>query len=120
MNRPEGAGEGWERTDLWQRASAIPGVCVVTDPCGAEARRFGAATSGQAMLYDPAGKLLFCGGITGARGHAGGNAGFDAVLQRFQVASAMPTTQTPVYGCELFAPVCKSDSSFHQVAAEAR
>jgi hypothetical protein len=120
MNRPEGAGEGWEHTDLWQRASAIPGVRVVTDACGAEARRFGAATSGQAMLYDPTGKLLFSGGITGARGHSGENAGFDAVLQRFQVPDAMPTTQTPVYGCELFAPVCKSDPSLHQVAAEAR
>ena len=48
---------------------------MLRDDDGAEARRFGAETSGQTLLYDEHGALLFSGGITGARGHAGDNAG---------------------------------------------
>src|SRR5918911_2921781 len=50
---------GWEKTDLWASAAAIPGVSVVADDEGVEARRFHALTSGQTVLYDTEGKLLF-------------------------------------------------------------
>src|SRR4051794_6488145 len=56
--RPAGVPDGWEQTDLWAAAAAIPGVTVVADPGGVEARRFGAATSGQALLYAADGRLL--------------------------------------------------------------
>jgi hypothetical protein len=66
--RPPGVGPGWERTDLWRQAAAIRGVRPIHDDWGGEAARFGAATSGQTMLYDREGVLRFSGGITAARG----------------------------------------------------
>ena len=65
---------------LVERARAIPGALVAVDLYAREARRFGASASGQLLLYDAAGLLLFEGGITTARGHEGGNAGEDALV----------------------------------------
>src|SRR5688500_10084241 len=73
--KPEGTSKNWEATDLWHSAANIPGVEVVPDGDGREARLFRASTSGQTVLYDPAGHLLFSGGITQSRGHFGDNAG---------------------------------------------
>src|SRR5215212_6657273 len=36
--KPEGFSEDWEKTDLWQSAARIPGVSVISDEGGAEAR----------------------------------------------------------------------------------
>jgi hypothetical protein len=104
MLRPGGAAEGWERTDLWHSAAAIPGVSVVADEGGAEARRLGAGTSGQAVLYSRRGRLLFAGGITESRGHSGDNAGRTIVetLVLGPTASHGTPLGTPVYGCDLF------------------
>jgi hypothetical protein len=94
--------DGWEQTDLWASAAAIPGVTVVRDDDGAEAVRFHAATSGQTVLYDAAGNLLFSGGITSARGHAGDNAGRTAIVSLLTSDEA-EERGTPVFGCPLFA-----------------
>ncbi|MEA2736251.1 MAG: hypothetical protein QOE14_2702 [Humisphaera sp.] len=116
MIRPDGVAKFWERTDLWQTAAAIPGVTVVADAQGSESRRFGAATSGQALLYSPDGRLLFAGGITGSRGHSGDNEGRSLVLALVR-AEIIPTAaeppQTPVYGCPLFAEsfACQPDGT---------
>lgn len=99
--RPQGFAADWERTDLWQSATSIPGVTAVSDPGGLEAERFGAATSGQALLYDARGNLLFSGGITGSRGHAGDNAGRDAV-EALLAGATDGRTDTDVFGCRLF------------------
>jgi hypothetical protein len=93
---------GWEKTDLWASAAAIPGVSVVADDEGVEARRFHALTSGQTVLYDTEGKLLFSGGITSARGHAGDNAGRTAIVSLLATHEANQG-ETPVFGCPLFA-----------------
>ncbi len=104
--RPAGMPAGWERTDLWTSAEAIPGVTVAADPGGVEAARFGAATSGQALLFDPAGRLLFGGGLTPGRGHAGDCGGTDAVLAI--VRGDRPTAApTPVFGCPLTGPTAR-------------
>lgn len=100
--KPPDFSDGWEQTDLWASAAAIPGVTVMRDDEGFEAGRFGAATSGQTVLYDAAGKLIFSGGITGARGHAGDNAGRTAVVSLL-TADESEQKETPVYGCPLFA-----------------
>ena len=100
--KPPDFSEGWERTDLWASAAAIPGVTVVRDDDGVEAGRFGAATSGQTVLYDAAGRLIFSGGITAARGHAGDNAGRAAVVSLL-INDESEQKETPVYGCPLFA-----------------
>jgi len=101
--RPVGKEPGWERTPLWEKAAAIPGVLVNCDPEGDEARSFGAATSGHVILFDPSGKPSFVGGITRARGRIGSNVGERAILAL--VADEEPSTRTtPVYGCPLFTP----------------
>jgi hypothetical protein len=92
---------GWERTDLWRRAAQIPDVTVIRDDAGLEAQRFGAETSGQVFLYGANGGLLFSGGITASRGHAGDNAGRATILALLN--REQPTeTVTPVFGCPLF------------------
>lgn len=100
--KPSELPDGWEQTDLLASAAAIPGVSVVRDDEGVEAGRFRAATSGQTMLYDAGGKLLFSGGITSGRGHEGDNAGRAAVVSLLTAGGA-GQSETPVFGCPLFA-----------------
>lgn len=99
--QPAATTEDWAQTDLWRAASAIPGVKVLCDAEGAEARRFNAATSGEALLYDRDGQLLFQGGITISRGHAGDNLGRSAILDLLD--HKLGGKMTPVFGCPLFA-----------------
>lgn len=99
--RPQGVEDGWEVAALWKKASNIPGVSVVRDDNGDEAARFGAATSGQVLLYSPTNRLLFSGGLTAARGHEGENTGESAVLALIDGHST-PHTSSPVFGCSLF------------------
>jgi hypothetical protein len=55
------------------------------------------------MLYDGNGRLLFSGGITGARGHSGDNAGRSTVLSLLS-RDTVDRAETPVFGCSLFDP----------------
>jgi hypothetical protein len=98
--RPKGMPMGWEKTDLWRSAASIPGVEVSSDYRGVEARRFGAKTSGQTFLFDPSGRLLFSGGITGGRGHEGDNAGHGAIVAILHGEKSAPS-RTFVFGCSL-------------------
>jgi hypothetical protein len=100
--RPPGVSVDWEKTDLWQQASRIPNVRVLSDEAGEEAQRFGAKTSGQVMLYDKQGRLFFSGGITRGRGHAGDNEGRAAIVAILRGKSP-DKLRTPVYGCSLLA-----------------
>lgn len=100
--KPAGFADGWEQTDLWQTASRLPGVTVIRDDEGREAARFGAATSGQTFLYDARGALLFSGGITAARAHAGDNAGRQSVVTLLNGTAAPAAPRTNVFGCPLF------------------
>lgn len=97
---PIGAPADWLNTVLWRQANAIPGVSVIADRGGANARAFGAGTSGQVALYDRRGNLLFSGGITDGRGQQGDNAGLDAILELVHDRKT-PVATTPVYGCPL-------------------
>ena len=90
----------WSRTDSWRSAAAIPGSLIFSDEGGVEARRFRAKTSGQTMLYDESGRLLFSGGITGSRGHSETNPGSDAIASLLLTGKA-DATRTPVFGCSL-------------------
>ena len=98
--KPQSASAGWEDTDLRHDAEKIPGVTVVSDIDGTEAQKFGAQTSGHTFLYDQHGTLLFSGGITQARGHAGDNAGEDAIVSLVNDQRAI-LGQTLVFGCSL-------------------
>lgn len=99
--KPADFADDWVQTDTWQTASAIPGVTVVQDTDGREAQLFGGATSGQVYLYDSGGKMLFQGGITSARGHAGDNEG-RAALTALLNGEPPAQIETAVYGCPLF------------------
>jgi len=94
---------GWEKTGLWRSASALPDATLIRDDDGVEARRFGVETSGQTLLYDGRGTLIFSGGITGSRGHEGANAG-EASLVSLLTRGQADRTGTSVFGCPLFTP----------------
>jgi hypothetical protein len=98
--KPSTAAADWVATDLWHTAQTIPGAKIVTDPNGAEARRFGAQTSGETLVYDSEGQLQFSGGITTARGHEGDSAGKSAVLEILNHRET-EFQKTPVYGCSI-------------------
>ncbi len=103
---PEGLGQEWTRTDLWDQAAAIPGVQVITDHGGADARRFGVETSGHVVLYGAGGDLLFRGGITAARGHSGDNRGRSTIISLLTDGNAgapgrCGPSETLVFGCPL-------------------
>jgi hypothetical protein len=100
--RPSVFETGWEQTDLWRRAASLPNVTVLRDDDGAEARQFGVETSGQTLLYDSRGALIFSGGITGSRGHAGENAG-EAALVTLLTRGHADRSGASVFGCPLFA-----------------
>lgn len=108
--KPDGTSSDWAETDLWRSASAIPSVKVYSDNDGLETRRFHAETSGQTLLYGPAGTLKFQGGITVARGHAGDNPGRIALQQLLQEGHS-EQTKTPVFGCSLFEDQCQKGTA---------
>ena len=59
-----------------------------------------ASTSGQTLLFDRDGDLIFSGGITGGRGHSGDNAGRDAIVSLVESGEST-LDETPVFGCSL-------------------
>ena len=76
---------------------------VLVDTGGRLARRFGAATSGEILLYSPARRLLFPGGITPGRAHAGDSPGSQALLAAIDSGRPTPSTfQNTVFGCPIF------------------
>lgn len=99
--KPDGFSDDWEKTDLWQSAASIPGVKAIVDNGGEEVKRFNAATSGQTLLYDASGELVFSGGITASRGHSGDNAGRSAI-EAIVNGETVDNVGTPVFGCPLF------------------
>jgi hypothetical protein len=99
-----GAGEmpaSWGDADLRTTAMGIAEVGLFEDEGGAEARRFGAYTSGQTLVYEPSGRLAFDGGITGARGHAGDNAGRETVRELLRGRKSAGGLSAPVFGCAI-------------------
>jgi hypothetical protein len=98
--KPKESGADWDDTDLRKSAAAIPGVTTLSDVDGLEARRLGAETSGHTLLFGRDQRLLFSGGITQSRGHAGDNAGENAILSLVNNQHAA-RRKTFVFGCSL-------------------
>ena len=96
--KPRRSTTEWEDTELQRSVATIPSVTVLPDVDGVEARRFGAETSGHTLLFDLDGRLLFSGGITEFRGHAGDNAGVRAIESLIN-GGAPARTATSVFGC---------------------
>ena len=97
---PSADARGWTATELWRSAAKIPGVRVFADVRGTEARRFGARTSGQVLLFDASRRLVFNGGITASRGHYGDNDG-EAGIVALVLGQRPALRKTPVFGCAL-------------------
>lgn len=100
--KPVEAPPDWEQTDQWRSVSRIPGAHVISDEGGIARALFGASTSGETLLFDKQGRLIFHGGITGSRGHAGDNAAADALAARIQDPT-LGFCVTKVFGCALAA-----------------
>jgi hypothetical protein len=92
--------DDWDRSETWRTASRIPGVHVLSDRDGVEARRFGATTSGTAAVYDRAGALVFRGGLTIARGHEGESPALGRILAG--ISAPIRRAGAPVFGCPIF------------------
>jgi hypothetical protein len=100
FTRPKGLPSDWTNTDLWKTASSTPGVTCFADDGARETRLFHAQVSGETLLYDSTGRLLFHGGITDSRGHEGDNPGRLAI-ESFLAGDALGLHETPVFGCRL-------------------
>jgi hypothetical protein len=98
--RPAGYPDTWQKTETWYRAESIPGVKVLSDDGGTEAKVFHATVSGQSILYDRRGELLFAGGITAARGHEGDNLGL-SVVETAVLDGKVACHHTDAFGCSL-------------------
>lgn len=107
---PPDASDAWTDTDLWRIAREIPGVVALADDEGRAAKRFGAFTSGQTMLYDPDGRLVFRGGLTASRGHSGESQGRDAVVS-WIAGGPQRGSAAPVFGCSLIGDLNRTESS---------
>jgi hypothetical protein len=86
-------------SQLEQLASTIPEAKIeFVDP--AEARAFGATTSGFVALFDRSGSLLYHGGITSGRGHEGDNVAEDTLVSSINCGIGT-RRELPTYGCSL-------------------
>jgi len=95
----------WSESDVTARLREIPNVEMVRDLGGAKAGAFGAQSSGQILLYDPAGQLVFDGGITAFRGHEGPSVGGET-LKQLVAGTGVAGTHTKVFGCSLKEKFC--------------
>jgi hypothetical protein len=97
---------GWNESELPSALESLPEARFVVDTEGREARRFGAVTSGHVVLYGARGDLLYSGGVSSARGHAGESPGLArlraALEAEFGGAPAARIAGAPVFGCALF------------------
>jgi hypothetical protein len=89
-----------QKSSSWAIAAQIPDATVLCDEGGRIARRLGARTSGQVLLYSASGYLCFQGGITQGRGMQGESSGKEDI----EDALTIQTTgfrRTAVFGCAL-------------------
>jgi len=77
--KPSEFPDSWVNSDLAAKGRTITGVSTLTDRNGLEAQRFGAATSGQALLYDPNGRIVVPRRHNSRARQVGENAGSRAI-----------------------------------------
>lgn len=94
--------ENWEKNHQTFTSMNLKNARITEDDDGAEANRFHSFTSGQALLYDSKGNLIFSGGVTGARGKTGNNPGLSQLWTALKERSgAPPVKDSLVFGCSL-------------------
>jgi len=96
----------WTEDRLWVRAGRMPSIQRVHDIDGREARRFGAQSSGFAVVYTPSGMLIFQGGLTMNRGHQGDNPGRERFVRAIAEIDEGGDVAAPrvalTFGCDIF------------------
>jgi hypothetical protein len=97
---PRSTGDQWWSSPFLERAARLPNAHLVRDPGGVETALFGVRVSGTVLLFDSAGNRLYAGGVTMARGHAGDNAGLQAVTDLL-VDHGADVPSIPPFGCEM-------------------
>lgn len=97
--QPSGVDDDWS-SDSTRRAAEIPDLESIIDTDGAESSRFHLSVSGEMALFDAEGRLVFHGGITSSRGHAGDNGG-RALVSAWLEDHHAPGDSHPVFGCAL-------------------
>lgn len=112
---PAGVDSSWDHTELKEIAAGIPHVISVEDHDGVEAGRFGAVTSGQVLLYDASGALVYSGGTTGSRGHVGDNDGRATILALLNHEPSDRSTAS-VFGCPLLATDLSEEYTMKEAA----
>ena len=93
-----------ELTGLTKAAESLPGVQTHFDSSRALARRFSASVSGETFAFDGQHKLIFHGGLTSARGHAGDSYALTALadwLRDGVLPAASSARRFPTFGCRL-------------------
>ena len=95
----------WSESDVTARLREIPNVEVVRDHGGAKSDAFGVGSSGQTLLYDAAGELVFDGGITAFRGHEGPSVGSE-MLKQLVAGTAVGHRHSKAFGCSLKDKFC--------------
>lgn len=103
-------GHAFPQSDVRAAAARIPGVQVVADRGGLLARQFGVYTSGEALLFRPEGLLVFAGGITPSRGHAGDNHGSESIAAALEGRPTDQVARAPTFGCAIREPDCCSEA----------
>ena len=95
---------GWEEGDYVKRLRAhVPSLRLVYDAGAAEAKRFGALTSGTVLVYDPEGHEVFRGGITNRRGGEEENPGLRRFARTLSEERQERAASSPVFGCPIIA-----------------
>jgi len=107
--RPNNEEPGWMQSPTMDAISSIKGVTVRADTDGQQAARFGARTSGQAVLFDARGITRYRGGITESRGHEGDNDARNALVARINDPT-LPFAHMPTFGCAILADSSQSPS----------
>jgi len=97
---PPNSPNEWRSSELVERVRKLPQTEVFLDENCDEAKRYGAATSGDVVLYSTDRQRVFRGGITAARGHAGDSLGKETIIA-FVSGKDVESKDTPVFGCRL-------------------
>jgi hypothetical protein len=98
--RPHGSGSKWQEGRLMAKLRSLEPVKIMVDEGGVQARLFDVQTSGQTMLYDAQGYVVFSGGITPSRGHNGDSEGRDSI-EGYLSSNTSKGKISKVFGCSL-------------------
>lgn len=89
-----------EESRAFSTAKTLKNITLVVDHNGFETNAFEVKTSGQVMLYDESGRLVFAGGLTPFRGHEGVSEGELSIVKWLNQRD-MTWKTTSVFGCAM-------------------